>query len=130
MVTLLPSGVDAPLSGWDASVSPSVQNVLHLPAYALLVVLLAAAFGRSARRPWPALAAITAGCIAFGIGSEWLQAAFIPGRYGSLTDALSNTVGCVVGVGSWELGAGSWKLGGGRNCKPAVTQGDKESRDE
>ncbi len=123
VVTLLPSGADTPVAGWDASIAPSVQNTLHLPAYAMLVVLLAAAFGRSARRPWLALAAITAGCIAFGIASEWLQAAFIPGRYGSLTDAVSNTVGCF-------LGAGSWKLGVGGNCRPVVAQRDKGSRDE
>ncbi|MDY0169840.1 MAG: VanZ family protein [Thermoguttaceae bacterium] len=104
VVTLLPSGRGTPLAGWDTSISPSVQNTLHLPAYAVLVVLLMAAFGRSARRPWLALGLITAGCIAFGLASEWLQAAVIPGRFGSLTDALSNTIGSLLGAGSWRLG--------------------------
>ena len=103
-VTLLPSGGDTLVAGWDTRITPGVQNALHLPAYIVLVVLLMAAFGRGARRPWLALTLVTAGCMAFGVGSEWLQAAFVPGRYGSLTDALSNAAGCLLGAGSWKLG--------------------------
>ncbi len=104
VVTLLPSGTGTPLAGWDSSIAPGVQNALHLPAYTLLVILLMAAFGSSAHRRWLALGLITAGCIAFGLGSEWLQAVAIPGRHGSLTDALSNTLGCLLGAGSWTVG--------------------------
>ena len=132
VVTLLPSGGDTPVvGGWDAGISPSVQNAMHLPAYALLVVLLMAAFGRSARRPPLALAVITVGCIAFGITSEWLQAAVIPGRIGSLTDALSNTLGCLLGAGSWKLGAGKSvsrnQRGPSAQDKPTST--NREARD-
>ena len=109
-VTLLPSGADTFAAGWDTRITPGIQNTLHMPAYIVMVPLLMAAFGRSARRPWLALGLITLGCITLGIGTECLQAAFIPGRYGSLTDALSNTLGCLLGAGSWKLVARSWKL--------------------
>jgi len=83
------------------------KQVSAITAACVLLIgapLLMAAFGRSARRPWLALGLITLGCIALGIGTEWLQAAFIPGRYGSMTDALSNTLGCLLGaVVSYQL---------------------------
>ena len=120
VVTLLPSGGDTLLTGgWDAHIAPGVQNAMHLPAYALLVVLLMAAFGRSARRPWLALGLITAGCVAFGMGSEWLQAAVIPGRYGSISDALSNTLGALLGAGGWKIGD---RRGGMTNVESQMTK--------
>jgi len=81
---------------------PTWQNVLHVPAYAGLVVLLAAAWPLDARRRAAGLAARAAACVVFGTAMELAQAV-IPGRTGSLTDALLNVVGVALG-----LVAGIW----------------------
>ena len=92
-VSLLPSGT-GPLSGWDTAISPTLQNALHVPAYAALVVLIARALGR----PTPLQLGLAAlACCAFGGLLECAQAA-IPGRFGSVTDMLLNGLGAVVGL--------------------------------
>ena len=88
--SLLPSGGAGPLSGWDTAISPGLQNLLHVPAYGVLVWLLLRATGRGAAFGVAALAAVAA--TAWGAGLEAVQAA-IPGRFGSLEDALLNAAG-------------------------------------
>lgn len=104
VASLLPSGT-GPLDGWDASLSPSLQNLLHLPAYAVLVCLVLIALAKKSTKPtgaWPiALSAAT--CVAYGALLEYLQAAGIPGRTGSLSDVFWNTAGVAVGVTAWML---------------------------
>lgn len=92
-VSLLPSGT-GPLSGWDTAISPTLQNLLHVPAYAVLVALIAWALGRPTllRLGLAALA-----CCAFGALLECAQAT-IPGRFGSLEDTLLNAAGVAAGV--------------------------------
>jgi len=94
-VSLLPSGI-GPLSGWDAAVGPALQNLLHVPAYGLLVGLTAGVAGLSRLRH---LALAAACCAAFGGLLECAQAA-IPGRLGSLDDVLLNAVGSAAGAGA------------------------------
>jgi VanZ family protein len=94
--SLLPSG-SGPLGGWDASVTPDVQDALHLPAYAGLVVLWALAW--STRRALSAgtVAAIAIVCMAFGATMELAQSQ-IPGRTCSLKDGLVNAAGVLLGL--------------------------------
>lgn len=94
--SLLPSG-EGPLGGWDAALTPDVQDALHLPVYAGLVILLSAALAMhirltAARTAWIALA-----CVGLGVLME-LSQAFIPGRTCSLKDGLVNAAGVVLGV--------------------------------
>ena len=92
-VSLLPSGT-GPLSGWDTAISPTLQNLLHVPAYAVLVWLVSRAM--RLRRLWHvALAAIA--CAAFGSVLECAQAT-VPGRFGSLEDTLLNVIGAAAAV--------------------------------
>lgn len=91
--SLLPSG-EGRLGGWDAAVSPGVQNLLHVPAYALLAVLVSMAVRRVTLAR---LASVAVGCAAFGAALEFAQAA-IPGRFGSLGDVVSNTAGACLGT--------------------------------
>jgi len=55
VVSLLPSGGTGPLAGWDTAISPGLQNLLHVPAYGVLVWLPAPGHGgrglRGLRRP-------------------------------------------------------------------------------
>jgi VanZ family protein len=82
-------------------VAPSVQNALHVPAYAVL-----AGAWRWALNAWTrARIALAAGAIAltsvYGLLDEWHQS-FVPGRYASLTDVALDVVGAL--VGTWLTG--------------------------
>jgi len=94
VVSLLPGGPAAP-AGWDRSVSPGVQNLLHVPAYAVLTVLWLWAL-EPVRRVGAALL-VTVACGAYGAALEGAQA-FIAGRTGSLADALLNAAGAAAGL--------------------------------
>lgn len=103
IVSLLPSGT-GPLEGWDASLSPSLQNLLHFPAYAVLVCLVLIALTKSTKPAgaWP-IALSAAACFVYGVLLECFQAAGIPGRTGSVSDVLWNTAGVAAGVTAWML---------------------------
>ncbi|MCX5676533.1 MAG: VanZ family protein [Planctomycetota bacterium] len=94
-VSLLPSGT-GPLKGWDASLSPDLQDALHLPAYSGLVVLWTLAWSTRFRTGAAAVLVITVVCTAFGAAMEAAQY-FIPGRTCSLKDGLVNLVGVLTG---------------------------------
>ena len=94
-VTVLPSGTDT-FGGWDLAFTPALQNVLHVPAYALLTILLFLALSRSRKLGRWAILWIGLTCCAFSWLLEFLQMA-IPGRTASLTDALLNLCGIIVG---------------------------------
>jgi VanZ family protein len=93
-VSLLPGGPAAP-GGWDRSVSPGLQNLLHVPAYAVLTVLWLWAL--RAARAFPVAVLVAAACAAYGAALEGAQA-FIAGRTGSLADALLNAAGAAAGL--------------------------------
>ena len=92
-LSLLPSGTGL-LSGWDTAISATLQNLLHVPAYAALVALIAWALGRPTL-PWLGLVALA--CCAFGGLLECAQA-MIPGRFGSVTDMLLNVAGAAASL--------------------------------
>ena len=121
VASLLPSG-SGPLEGWDASLSPSLQNLLHFPAYTVLVCLVLIALARPTKSTKPAVAwpiALSAtACFVYGVLLECLQAAGIPGRFGSVSDVLWNTAGVAAGVCVWMLF---------RRCVRTQTYSDKKS---
>ncbi len=94
-VCLLPSG-DGVLGGWDAAITPTWQNALHVPAFAVLAALAILAASGSFRIGLAGVLWITLGCCAYGVLLELAQAA-IPGRTGSLTDVLLNAAGVAIG---------------------------------
>lgn len=94
-VSLLPSGARA-LRGWDRSIRPEIQNALHVPAYAVLVIMASRSLLGAYRIRRAAVVAALA-CCAYGAVLEALQA-LIPGRTGSVLDALLNVVGVGVGL--------------------------------
>ncbi len=96
VVSLLPSGNGAP-GGWDRSVSPTLQNVLHVPAYGVLVALVTLCLPRPAAAGLGGMVVIAAICGAFGTAMEFTQA-FVPGRMGSVPDVLLNLAGVALGA--------------------------------
>jgi VanZ family protein len=84
-------------AGWDTAISPELQNALHMPAFAVLF-LLVITWVAPHRWSMILLSAVALACAVYGLILEWLQAAAIPGRMGSLDDTLLNVAGVVVGV--------------------------------
>jgi VanZ family protein len=84
------------LGGWDADLSPTLQNALHVPAYAVLFVLAASCLRNRASAKFVMRMVIALACGLFGGMLEWAQA-FVPGRTGSLSDALVNLGGVCLG---------------------------------
>jgi len=95
VASFLPSGARV-LRGWDRSIRPEIQNALHVPAYAVLVIIASRCLLGSPRIRWATILVALA-CCAYGALLEALQA-LIPGRTGSILDALLNVVGVGVGL--------------------------------
>jgi VanZ family protein len=103
LTSLLPSGT-GPIKGWDASLSPDLQDALHLPAYSGLVVLWTLVWSTRFRTGAAAVLVITVVCTAFGAAMEAAQY-LIPGRTCSLSDGLVNALGAILGC----IGVLAWR---------------------
>ena len=93
-----PENVDAPQALLG---TPTWQNLLHVPAYFILAML----WWRTLRtQKWSVAASVIAAMLVaavYGVLDEVHQH-FVPGRYLSLTDAMLNLVGALLG-GMWAL---------------------------
>ena len=78
-------------------VPPSVQNALHVPAYAALAWAWCWALGAWLRVLSARVISACAIASAYGVLDEWHQS-FVPGRYASLTDVALNVVGAALGI--------------------------------
>ena len=76
---------------------PTLQNLLHIPVYGLLAFLWQWCLNAymEARRATTLAFLIT---VVFGVFQEWVQS-LVPGRFGSVTDVVFNTIGA--GLGLW-----------------------------
>ena len=77
-------------------ITPTVQNLLHVPAYAGLTVLMIAST-RGGHVGLGGLTLVALAAVAYGVLLELAQAA-VPGRFASLLDALLNAAGTVLGI--------------------------------
>ena len=78
-------------------ITPTVQNLLHIPLFGLLAYLWLNALtknGCPAKKKLIITIIITLG---YGLLDEFHQT-FVPGRYGSLIDSLLNLVGIFMGI--------------------------------
>ena len=82
-------------------ITPALQNLLHVPAYLVLSVLTLYAGISTDSMTLRRVIALLVLCLAYGALLEWLQANFIPGRFGSLADIFLNTLGIVIGACLW-----------------------------
>lgn len=88
---------DAALYALFYWVPPSVQNALHLPAYAALAWAWRWALGAWLRVSSARAIGACAIASAYGAFDEWHQS-FVPGRYASLTDVVLNVAGAALGI--------------------------------
>ncbi|HCZ48371.1 MAG TPA: hypothetical protein DCZ11_05140 [Gammaproteobacteria bacterium] len=77
------------------NVPDALQNLLHVPVYALVAAAWCLALPRW--REWRTSVLIVALCAGFGALDEWHQS-FTPGRHADASDLLRDTVGAIVGV--------------------------------
>lgn len=100
LVSVLPSDPHAKegsIWAWDRRITPQAQNTLHVPAYAALAGLGVWAWWRPGRRAAGRAAITFLAASAYGALLECAQA-IIPGRYGSVSDALLNVIGAALGT--------------------------------
>ena len=97
----MPSGIES-VGGWDTAISPTLQNALHVPAYIVLSALSVGCLSRSKSVQRFRLLAVALANMSFG-GLLELGQAIVPGRMGSVADALLNAVGVALGVVATSL---------------------------
>jgi hypothetical protein len=78
-------------------VPPGLQNLLHVPVFGILAWLWWRSLAARGMAPRLALAAAAAIAVAYGVLDEVHQT-FVPGRYGSLADALLDGLGALAAV--------------------------------
>ena len=95
-------------------ISPTVQNALHIPAFAALAGAWCWALGAWLRVALMQATSAFAIASAFGVFDEWHQS-FVPGRYASLIDVILNVAGAVLGI--WLA---AWIGSRTRTIKPQI----------
>lgn len=93
LAALLPMDTDAVTPRFLVDLSPGLQNFLHVPSFALLVLLGLRTFDTGKGASTVALCAwVGGGSLLYSVLLEAAQA-WVPGRYASLGDLLYNAVG-------------------------------------
>jgi VanZ family protein len=77
--------------------NPTIQNLLHIPAYALLSILLLDSLKEYQALKRKHILSVFGFCCVFGILNEIIQMA-IPGRYAGFTDVALNIIGSCMGI--------------------------------
>jgi VanZ family protein len=80
------------------SLTPTIQNLLHIPAFAVLALLWSHVLPTTLGGAVSVLL-LTGG---YGAYDEWFQLG-VPGRYGSLTDWVLDLFGALVGIALYRL---------------------------
>ncbi|MEJ5349187.1 MAG: VanZ family protein [Desulfosoma sp.] len=84
------------------NISANVQNLMHIPCFGLLSLIALQTFmDAGKRRRVLTFIAVGISTVLYSGILETAQA-FVPGRYGSLTDLLFNVVGIVGGLALWQ----------------------------
>ena len=96
-----PDEGDASLGRRILFASPTVQNLLHVPAYAILTWLWFRALKHRGWAAGPAVVTAAVVAVVYG-GLDEIHQYFVPGRFASITDALLNAGGAAV-VAVWVL---------------------------
>jgi VanZ family protein len=78
-------------------VAPSIQNALHVPAYAALTLAWRWALGAWMRSPVSCVLGASAIASVCGVLDEWHQS-FVPGRFASATDVVLDIAGVALGI--------------------------------
>ena len=91
--------MDREISGLQfiIELKPLIQNLLHIPAYAVLAILLFQLLRIYKVEGRKRIVLLVACAVGFGLLNELIQLA-VPGRYPSLVDMVLNVIGILVGA--------------------------------
>jgi hypothetical protein len=106
---------DDPLGGYNFTLylNPTVQNLLHVPAFAGLAFLVMRSRFGEGWGTWKRNAVAFLACAGFGVVCELIQI-WVPGRFAGVDDALFNVLGVLAGL--WMVtGVARYKLRAQRN---------------
>jgi VanZ family protein len=102
MSSLIPMHQGATRLRFLLDLNPAVQNLLHIPAFAVLSVLCLQVLSYSPMARIKKVVLVLGFSIVFGILNELVQMA-VPGRYAGLLDIMLNCVGSALGIGLFML---------------------------
>ncbi len=91
--------MDRKISGLNfiIELKPYIQNVLHIPLYAVLSILFLQTFKNYYPKISKRIFLIFVCCGGFGILNEILQSV-VPGRYVGMGDIILNFIGVIIGI--------------------------------
>lgn len=101
-----------PLQHFFILISPTLQNILHIPAYALLAWLTCDALSKCRPSRKTSLFIGMATAMSYGMIMEAAQM-WVPGRYPSIMDIGFNALGA--GIGSWMWGKRKGRVSSARD---------------
>ena len=107
MILLLASSgipMDKPIKGiqFIIDLKPTIQNLLHIPMFAILAVLFLQILRNYQFEGWKRNFWVLICTVCFGIINEVIQIA-VPGRYAGITDIVLNLIGAFVGIIIYSL---------------------------
>jgi glycopeptide antibiotics resistance protein len=107
MILLLASSaipMDRPIKGLQfiIDLKPTIQNLLHIPMFAILAVLFLQILKNYQVEGWKRNLWILLCAVCFGVINEVIQIA-VPGRYAGITDIVLNLIGAIVGILIYSL---------------------------
>ena len=100
--SLIPMHQDARMLRFLLDLKPTLQNLLHIPAFAILTVLCLQVLSYSPMAMPRKVLLVLGFSILFGISNELVQWA-VPGRYPGILDIMLNSVGSVLGIGIYMM---------------------------
>ncbi len=95
--SLIPMDRDVQGLQFIIDLKPSVQNLLHIPMFAILTILLLKIFNTYDLGKWKSIAMVFALAGIYGLINEAVQF-YIPGRYVGILDIGMNLFGAMVGI--------------------------------
>ena len=97
MGSLIP--MDRQISGlrFIIAMKPMLQNLLHIPMFAVLSILLLQVLSGYDMTPLKRAAVLLGVAISFGVVNEMIQV-IIPGRYAGMLDMVLNLIGIFSGI--------------------------------
>ena len=97
MTSLIPMDREIQGLNFIIGLKPTIQNLLHIPAYAILSILciglLKSCKIRRSTRIWLVIVSV----VGFGVLNESVQMV-VPGRYAGVMDMGLNTIGALAGI--------------------------------
>ncbi|WP_432821244.1 VanZ family protein [Trichloromonas sp.] len=101
LLSSVPGEVDDGILKILTALDPKLQNLLHIPLFALLQVLWLRAIVKGGLASWKNVLLCLGITLGYGLFDE-IHQMFVPGRYASLLDVLLNLLGAVLGtLGFW-----------------------------